>query len=174
MKIMIGCSSRSEVDQKYLDLAKSISKKCNSLGYELVFGAASSGMMGRCYSSFDTVYSYTIDKYVEDLKNIPSKEQFVLDTSFDRTKQMFLDSDYIVILPGGTGTLGELFSILEENRSIANPKCYILYNYDGYYDGVLNMIDTCVQNHFNDSSIYDYFQVVSNEEELFQKIKSVR
>lgn len=171
---MIGCSSRDGVDEKYLSLAESIAKQCNEMGYDLVFGAASTGMMGRCYRNFDTVSSYTVEKYVEDLANIPSKEQYVLETTFDRTKQMFCDADIIVILPGGTGTLAEIFSILEENRSISNPKNYILFNYDHYYDSVLQMINTCVQNHFNDESIYDYFQVVSCEEELFQIIKSVK
>ena len=172
MKIMIGCSSRDEIDKKYLDLAKNVAKTCNCLGYELCFGAASTGMMGECCKTMDTVYSYTVAKYVDDLKNIPSKEEYILDTTFDRTKEMFNDADLIVLLPGGTGTLAEVFSILEENRSIDNPKQVILVNYDGYYNPVINMIYKCIELNFNSFNIYDFIKVVNTEEELFQIIKS--
>ena len=173
MKIMIGCSSRDEIDSKYLELAKSVSKKCNCMGYELCFGAASTGMMGECATNMDTVYSYTVAKYVDDLKNIKSKDEYVLDTTFDRTKELFGDSDLIVLLPGGTGTLAEVFGILEENRSIDNPKLVILVNYEGYYNPIINMIDKCVEQNFNSFNIYDYIKIVENEEELFEIIKSV-
>lgn len=173
MKIMIGCSSRSEISPKYLKLADSVSKKCAELGFELCFGAASTGMMGECAKNISSVYSYTVSKYVDDLKNINSKEEFILDTTFDRTKEMFYDSDIIILLPGGTGTLAEVFGILEENRSIDNPKRVVLLNFDGYYDPIIRMIDNCIELNFNSANIYDFIKVVTTEDELFQIIKSV-
>lgn len=173
MKLMIGCSSRGEIDKKYLELAKKVAELSESLGYELCFGAASTGMMGECCTTMKNVYSYTVSKYVEDLKNIPSKEEYILDTTFDRTKRLFNDADLIILLPGGTGTLAEIFGILEENRSIDNPKKVILFNYDDYYNPIINMIDKCVELNFNSSNIYDYIKVVNDYEELVKIIKSV-
>lgn len=172
--ILICCSSREEVNKDFLYLADSVSKEISSLGYNLVFGAASSGMMGKCMNNFEEVYSYTVEKYREDLINIPSTEEYVVETTFDRTKEMYKDADIILVLPGGTGTIAEIFSILEENRSISTPKPMIIYNYNGYYDNVINLIDIAVENNFNDSSIKEYYQVCDNLEELIEYIKNTR
>ena len=110
-------------------------------------------------------------KYVDDLKNINSTKEYILDTTFDRTKNLYTDSDLILVLPGGTGTLAEIFGILEENRSIDNPKPMYIYNYDHYYDNVINIIETCINNKFNDKSIYNYFYISDNLDELIEKIK---
>ncbi len=172
--ILICCSSREEVNKDFLFLADTVSKEISSLGYRLIFGASSSGMMGRCMNNFDEVYSYTVEKYREDLENIPSTKEYIVETTFDRTKEMYKDSDIILVLPGGTGTIAEVFSILEENRSISTPKPMIIYNYNGYYDNVLNIINIAIDNNFNNSSIKNYYQVCDNLEDLIKNIKNTR
>lgn len=171
MRILIISSSRDEVNEKYLELGNIVGNKLRDLNLELNFGAASTGIMGRYKNYFRTVNSYTVKKYVDDLRNINSTKEYTLDTTFDRTKNLYTDSDLILVLPGGTGTLAEIFSILEENRSIDNPKPMYIYNYDHYYDNVINIIETCINNKFNDKSIYNYFYVSDNLDELIDKIK---
>lgn len=171
MRILIISSSRDEVNEKYLELGNIVGNKLRDLNLELNFGAASTGIMGRYKNYFRTVNSYTVKKYVDDLRNINSTKEYILDTTFDRTKNLYTDSDIILVLPGGTGTLAEIFSILEENRSIDNPKPMYIYNYDHYYDNVINIIDKCITNKFNDKSIYNYFYVSDNLDELIDKIK---
>ena len=171
MRILIISSSRDEVNEKYLELGNIVGNKLRDLNLELNFGAASTGIMGRYKNYFRTVNSYTVKKYVDDLRNINSTKEYILDTTFDRTKNLYTDSDLILVLPGGTGTLAEIFSILEENRSIDNPKPMYIYNYDHYYDNVINIIETCINKKFNDKSIYNYFYVSDNLDELIDKIK---
>ena len=171
MNILICSSSREEGNKEYFYLAESVAKEISNLGYHLVFGAASSGIMGRCRNNFDIVYSYTIEKYREDLENIKSTEEYLLDTTFDRTKEMYQKADIILALPGGTGTIAEIFSILEENRSISNPKPFIIYNYNGYYDNLLKIIDTAIENNFNDFSIKNYFTVCDSLDKIIEIVK---
>lgn len=176
-RVFIGCSSRDSIDIKYLDLTDAVSKLLISKDYDLVFGASSSGMMGRCYKSFlngnKKIYSYTVTKYIDDLKNIESSEEYLLKTTFMRTENMYEEASILVFLPGGTGTISEIFSVLEENRSIDKPKKVILYNYDGFYDKVLDLINYCVINNFNDKTIFDYFMVVNNNDELLKELESI-
>lgn len=176
-RVFVGCSSRDTIDIKYLDLIESVSKLLISKDYDLVFGASSSGMMGRCYKSFlngnKKIYSYTVSKYIDDLKNIESSEEYILKTTFLRTENMYRDANILVFLPGGTGTISEIFSVLEENRSIDIPKKVILYNYDGFFDKLLDLIYYCVINNFNDETIFDYFIVVDNNEELLKELESI-
>ena len=91
-------------------------------------------------------------------------------TSCERTSSIYLECDVILFLPGGTGTFAEIFGMLEENRSINNPKEIILYNYNGFYDGVLDLIQFCVDNKFNTNDIFDYFCVCYSMEEIIEKI----
>ena len=172
LNILICSSSREEVNKDFLFLADTVSKEISALGYNLVFGAASSGMMGRCRNNFDEVYSYTIEKYRDDLDNLHSTKEYLLETTFDRTKEMYKDADIILVLPGGTGTIAELFSILEENRSISNPKPFIIYNYNGYYDNLLKLVDIAIENNFNDITIKDYFRVCDNLNDIIEIVKS--
>ncbi len=173
-KIFIGCSSSELVNDEYMNLAIDVSLKISQLGYDFVFGAASFGMMGKCYDNFihsgRKVYSFTTTKYEDDLLNLKSYKDKICITSFERTSSIYLECDVILFLPGGTGTFAEIFGMLEENRSINNPKEIILYNYNGFYDGVLDLIQFCVDNKFNTNDIFDYFCVCYSMEEIIEKI----
>lgn len=174
-KVFIGCSSKDTVNQKYFLLAKEVADIFSKNGYDLVFGASSVGMMGKCYQSFiegkNDVYSHTVSKYIIDLENIMSKKTYVHDTTFERTKGLYEQADFILFLPGGTGTIAEIFSILEENRTSSSPKLVILYNYDGYYQKLIDLIDSCVEKGFNDRVIFSYFKIVNNIDELLNEVK---
>lgn len=177
-KVFIGCSSKDTIHTKYLEEAKEISSSLSKDNYALVFGAASMGMMGACYQEFNyshqPIYSYTVEKYQEDLSHLQSDIEVILPTTFDRTKQLYQDADIIILLPGGTGTIAEIFSILEENRTIDNPKKIVLYNFDGFYNKLLEVINYCITEKFNDSSIYDYFTVVNTRDEVLKFVNDNR
>lgn len=173
--IFIGCSSSNEIADEYLELAKRVSLELANEGYQLTFGIASSGMMGNCYSTFKNngrdVYSHTVEIYKDDLKNIDSKETKIHDTTFERTKGLYQDADVILFLPGGTGTMAEFFSILEENRSIETAKQVILFNYNGYYDGMLDVINYSINTKFNRPDIEQNFEVANDLDEVILKLK---
>lgn len=175
-KIFIGCSSRNFINDKYLLLAKEVANICILRGYDLVFGASTNGMMGKCYNLFlennQRIYSHTVSKYLDDLKNINSNSEYIHETTFDRTKGLYQDANLILFLPGGTGTIAEIFSILEENRSIDLPKKVILYNYEGYYNKLLDLIKYCVENRFNEEIIFDNFKIVNDIDELISELEN--
>lgn len=102
LKLFIGSSSRDNIDASYLSLAKEISE---SLDCSLLFGAASCGMMGICYHEFSKrgkdIYSYTVDKYKNDLDNLNSTEEYILSDTFQRTSSLYHDADILLLLPGG-------------------------------------------------------------------------
>ena len=85
----------------------------------------------------------------------------------------------ILCLPGGTGTVSEFFSYLEESRSNDNPKEIVLYNINNHFDSTIKLIDDLVKRNFNSASIYDYFKVINTFEEFKEffenfKIKNQR
>jgi uncharacterized protein (TIGR00730 family) len=75
--------------------------------------------------------------------------------------------DAAIILPGGYGTLDELFEILTWNQlSIHNKPIYIL-NTAGFYDSLLAHIKKMIAENFLYTSMEDAFTIVTNPSEIF-------
>lgn len=139
MKIFIASSSRNEIDDKYIDLAGDLSKALNQ--ETLVFGAGSTSMMGKCYENFDKVTGFTTKKWQDDIKNLEKARVKLEASTLDRLKAIYKESDIFIIMPGGVGTLSELFGLLEENRDSGLYKKIILFNYEGFYDKLLSLLE---------------------------------
>lgn len=176
MKVLILSSASTEIDPYYCSIARSISNHLARLGYDLVFGAASSSMMGVCYDEFRKqgreIYAYTTEKYKDDLENLDDAYHYINDTTFDMKKNMFENSDLIVVLPGGIGTLSELMSYIEENRS--NDKNIPIEIYDegedNYFEPLLQTLRSMKSKGFISSDINNLFTISHNKEEFMYDI----
>ena len=112
MNVLILSSASADIDPYYISIARSVSNYLATNEFNLVFGAASSSMMGACYESFINknreVYAFTTNKYICDLENLKGAKAYIKETTFDMKKSMFENSNLIVLLPGGLGTLSEV------------------------------------------------------------------
>lgn len=170
MDVLIISSSRDEIDDYYKSIARSIS---NFLAYNecnLIFGGSSSSMMGICYDEFSrldrNIYAYTTSKYIDDLKNLKNAKPIICETTFDLKKHMFENSDLIICLPGGLGTISELLSYIEEKRSNDRDIPIIVYDENNYYKNFFNMLNETIINKFSDNNIYLTFDLATNVEEF--------
>jgi uncharacterized protein (TIGR00730 family) len=81
---------------------------------------------------------------------------------------MYEKSDAAIILPGGFGTLDELFEMLIWNQlSIHNKPIFIL-NTAGFYDSLFAHIKNMVKENFLYSTMEEAFTVISNPSEIFK------
>lgn len=170
MNVLIISSSREEIDDYYKSIARSLSHYLASNNCNLIFGGASTSMMGICYQEFDkqdrTIYAYTTPKYLEDLKNIQNAKQVICTTTFELKKRMFENSDLIVCLPGGIGTISELLSFIEEKRSNDKDVPILIYDENNYYKELFDMINKSINNRFTDNSIYNMVSVAHSYREF--------
>lgn len=170
MNVLMICSSQNEISDYYKSIARSISHFFAINDCDLVFGGASQSMMGICYDEFAkmnrNIYAFTTNKYKEDLFNMPHSKHYLCETTFDLKKRMYENSDFIVCLPGGTGTMSELLSYIEENRSNDKSVPIIIYDEDKYYNNILKFIDIMIDKKFNNDSIYSVYNVATNINEL--------
>ena len=81
-----------------------------------------------------------------------------------------MNSDFVVILPGGLGTLDEFFEILTWKQLGLHEKKIIIININGFWDKLIELLDDLVKNEFADLSIKDYFYVVKSVDELLSTI----
>ena len=179
MRVTISSSSNDLIAEKYKEEARKIVDFLASSGCDLNWGSGEFSIMGICYNEFvkhnRKIYGYTSPKYLYELDNLNKATHSVYDTTFDLKKNIFNDADFIVLLPGGTGTISEFFAYLEEIRSNDQNKPLILCNETHHFDSALSLIDDLVKRNFNSESIYDYIKVANSFDEfkkIFNEIKN--
>jgi hypothetical protein len=175
MNSAIISSSSDNIDEYYLSIARSVSHYLASNEFNLVYGGCSSSMMGICYQEFSkqnrTIYSFTTQKYTDDIPNLPLAKHYIRETTFDLKKSIFENSDIIIALAGGIGTLSEILAFVEENRSNDKDVPIIIYDEDNYYDYLFKQLKLIKDKNFT-SNIDDLIIVTHNMEEFKEKIEN--
>lgn len=170
MNVAILSSSSDKIDDYYRSIARSVSKELAGDGYNLVFGGSCNSMMGICYDEFvrqgREVFAFTTEKYADQLVDLKSARHFIKESTFDMKKGIYNNSDLIVVLPGGIGTLSELLSFIEENRSGNKQVPIEVYDENGYYKEMFLRMAKGVIDGFIGDDIYDYFKVSRNNAEF--------
>ena len=178
MKIFIGSGSNPKIKEEYLNETKNICKMLCDLDYDLVFGAYSEGLMGVCYKEFinnnKKVTGVILEAYLYDLKNMPNMNNIITKSSFERIKIIYDESDLFLFLPGGTGTFNELLAIMEEQKTNPSNKKIILYNYLGFYDGLINLFNDLNDKGFAYGNELDKLIIVNNINDLEREIQNER
>jgi uncharacterized protein (TIGR00730 family) len=75
---------------------------------------------------------------------------------------MFMNSDAVVVLPGGAGSLDEFFEVLTWAQIGLHGKPIFLLNIKGYWQPLLDLLDHVIAQGFADQSLFAHFIVVSD------------
>jgi uncharacterized protein (TIGR00730 family) len=94
----------------------------------------------------------------------------LVDTMHERKAMMASLSDAFIAMPGGLGTLDEIFEILSWNQLDLINKPAALYNVDGYYDHLLKFLNHTVEEKFVRSEHRANLLVDDDAERLMKKI----
>lgn len=167
MNLFIGCSASNDIPSKYIDDCRSfLCELFNSReDINLVFGLCASGLMGLSYEvafmkGRDVLGVYPKVYEKEALKF--NCKKIYTDKIDDRTDGLIQNSDALIFLPGGIGTLYELFTSIERKKSYEFDKPIIIYNASGYYDKLFEFLDVMYDEKFTAREI-DKFYYVCND-----------
>lgn len=143
--ICVYCASGS-VDKSYLDLAEQTGRAIAEAGHSLVTGGGKVGMMGAIVRGARSAGGYTIGIIPEHLMkaevaDTDSDELIVTATMRERKRLMDELADGFITLPGGIGTLEELFETWTGGFLGVHAKPIALLNHDGFYDPMLGWLD---------------------------------
>ena len=94
-------------------------------------------------------------------------ELIVVETMHVRKRMLYEKCDAAVVLPGGYGTLDELFEMLTWNQLSIHDKPIYILNTDGFYDALLAHINKMLEETFLYNKLEDSFTVVTTPEEIF-------
>lgn len=146
-RLAIYCGSATPADPLYIASARAVGRTFAERGIGLVYGGGRLGLMGAvadaCLEAGGEVIGVIPQALVDlEVAHRGLTALHVVETMHQR-KQAFTDlSDGFVTLPGGTGTMDELWEALSWAQLGYHAKPVGLLNVAGFYDGLLAFVET--------------------------------
>ncbi|MEV5823678.1 TIGR00730 family Rossman fold protein [Micromonospora harpali] len=151
--ICVFCASSRTLDQRWLDLAAETGREIARRGHTLVSGGGCVGMMGAVVDGARSAGGRTVGVIPQSLvdlevADLASDELLVTASMADRKTLMIEKSDAFLTLPGGLGTLDELFEVWTTATLALHTKPMVLVDADGFYRPLLDWLTTLTDRHF--------------------------
>jgi len=154
--VCVFCGSSGGVSAEQLDLAAETGAEIARRGLRLVYGGSADGSMGRLADAALAAGGAVIGIVPIELARRSERDvhdrltKLVTVASLaERKEEMVARSDAFISLPGGLGTLDELFEVLALTTIGAlGGRPIGLLNPSGYYDPLLEFLDRCVEGGF--------------------------
>ncbi|MCC6008328.1 MAG: TIGR00730 family Rossman fold protein [Rhodobacteraceae bacterium] len=175
--VCVFCGSRNGHDPSWTGAAEALGAGIADAGWELVYGAGDVGLMG-------AVARAALGRGGRALGVIPEHllareagrrdlTRFVVtQTMHERKKVMFMNADAIVALPGGPGTLDELFEVMTWRQLGLHDKPILLLNAGGYWDGLVALIDHMIAQGFAEQSFRAFMEPVPTPAAALERLQA--
>ncbi|WBB54957.1 TIGR00730 family Rossman fold protein [Verrucosispora sp. WMMD573] len=163
--ICVFCASSRTLDKRWLDLAADTGAELARRGHTLVSGGGCVGMMGALVNGARAAGGRTvgvIPQALVDLEvaDLDSDELLVTDSMASRKILMLEKSDAFLTLPGGLGTLDELFEVWTTATLALHHKPMVLVDTDGFYDPLLEWLRNLTDQRFLKPAGFDLLRSV--------------
>lgn len=200
--ICVFCGSSFGKSPDFATEATKLGQLMAEKQYGLVYGGGTTGLMGCIAKSVasnngyvhgiipdalvskERVTSEDIEKINSDIKSSVNnhKGETPLDDAYGKTtvvsdmhtrkKMMGQEADAFVAMPGGFGTLEELFEITTWSQLGIHQKPIILFNLNGFYDELIVFINKCIKSGFISENNGKILQIASTPEEVIEKLET--
>jgi len=151
--VAVYCGSAPGASPIFADCARATATALVEHGVDLVYGGGRLGLMGLMADSVlelgGKVYGVIPHLLVKlEVAHTGLTELHRVDTMGERKAVMSELSDGFLCLPGGIGTLDELFEAWSENALGFHKKPFCLLNVDGFWDGLIEFMDHATESGF--------------------------
>lgn len=145
-RICVYCGSNPGADPTYEEAARGVGAHLAGRGVDVVFGGGRVGLMGAVADGALAAGGRVIGVIPEKLRgreiaHMGLTELYVVDSMHARKTMMAYLSDGFIALPGGFGTLEEIFEVTTWTQLNYHTKPIGLLNVRGYYDKLLGFLD---------------------------------
>jgi len=178
-KICVFCGSNEGNDTMIIDIAKKLGKKLAKNNMILVYGAAKIGVMGIVAKAALKRKGKVIGVIPEFLKNkevvhLGLYKLITTQNMHERKLKLHDLSDGFIALPGGIGTLEELFEIFTWLQLGLHSKPIGLLNINHFYDDLIGLLENMVRKGFLSMENYELLLVDDDIDRLIQKMKEFK
>ena len=171
MKICVFCSANDQIAAEYFEKTRELGAWCAKEGHDIVFGGHDAGLMHAvsraCKDAGGRVIGVVPRKIEEMGRLTPFLDVHVPTEDLTDRKQLMMDmSDAFIVLPGGIGTLDELFTVCSCVTLGYHHKPVILYNMCGCWASLIVLLDDLERQGMMRRPWREFIHVVESIEEL--------
>lgn len=183
MNICIYGASSDTIDGSYKKAAWELGRKLREASFDIVFGGGATGLMGAAARGFRSTETEKVGNLIGVAPRFFDKpgvlyedcsEMIWTETMRERKQKMEELSGGFVVLPGGIGTFEEFFEILTLRQLKCHNKPIILYNINGYYDRIRDLLKQAVEDHFMAEYQLDLCCFLENADQIVEMLNSYK
>lgn len=171
--ISIFCGSKLGNNPQWIVEINNLVKFLVNQNIEIVYGGGNTGIMGVvadvCLKNKGTIIGVIPNFLSEkEVLNTQLSKTIITNTMHERKKILFEMADSALILPGGCGTLDELFEMSVWNTLEIHKKKIYVMNYDHFYDHLIAQIETMYKNGFLYQNPTNIWEICKTNEAFIQ------
>ncbi len=175
LSICVYCGSRHGSRPSYTAAARALGTAIGSRAWQLVYGGGKVGLMGEVADATLAAGGRVVGVIPESLQRLEVghlglHELHVVPTMHLRKQMMAERAQAFIALPGGIGTLEELYEVWTWRQLGYHDQPIGLLNVDGYYDELLRFMDRTVAEGFLSSAQRDALHVGTDAESLLAEL----
>lgn len=166
-KITVFCSSSQQLDQHYYDDAVLLARWIGSHGCTMVYGGSACGTMEvlarNVKESGGKVHGIIPERFAS--RGMASEyvdELTVTSDVLDRKRLLLAESDAVVVLPGGSGTIDEFFDAYVSRKLGYITAPIVVCNTHGFFNPLLAQLERCYAERFASPLEVGMYQVADD------------
>lgn len=174
MTIAVFCASSNDLNPQFHQDAQQLGEYVGKKGFSLVYGGSKNGLMETTAHSAKQAGAHIIGILPEGMRELASEhldETLLVDSLSERKELLREYADVFVALPGGFGTLDEIFDVLAEAQVGSHSKKLVLLNSMGFYNPLLLQIESIYAEKFSATSNNQALIVVNSVADCIAYLK---
>ncbi len=169
--VCVFCGSRVGGKPAYAAAAREVGAMLARNGWRLVYGAGDVGLMGETARAAieggaDAMGVIPIHLLAREQGKRDLSRFVVTENMHERKKVMFMNSDAIVVLPGGAGSLDEFFEVLTWRQLGLHRKPILLLDTEGFWAPLAGLLRHVVDEGFAEETLLGYVGRIADVETL--------
>ncbi len=173
--VCVFCASSNMIEPRWLQLARQVGEALAKRGHRVLSGGGRVGMMGTLALGARAAGGHTFGVIPQSLVDLEvadddADELVVTDGMAARKIVLMERADAFVVLPGGLGTLDELFEVWTTATLRLHAKPIVLLDQDGFFSGLLTWLDGLVEAGFVQPTARSAVHVVASVEDALDAV----
>lgn len=173
--LAVFCGSKTGVNPLFKQQAEALGQLMATHHIQLIYGGGSAGLMGviadTVMQNGGKVMGFIPKILLEwEVQHRGITELVICDDMHERKRRIYSVSDAAIILPGGFGTLDELFEIVTWNQLTIHDKQIYILNSGGFYNHLIQHIELMKQEQFLYEDAMKRITIINEPAELLKYI----
>lgn len=175
--VTIYCASSEKIGSVYFEATKQIAEILVQNEITILFGGGAKGLMGQLADTACALGGKIIGIIPRFMREVEWQhnglnELILVDDMHDRKKKLLENTDAVIALPGGVGTLEELLEAITWKKLGVFTGPIIIFNQNNYFQPLIEMLDKCIEENFMREKHREIWSVITTPNELMEAIKN--